>query len=199
MSFKSLFNKAAVVAAPLVLATGCALQTLPRQAVTVDDNVQYGQVVLNPCTRENIKLRAAYEVTRGELMRRERDGEDFYQYKGYYLFAQKGVVERWAPLAGAVAFGALGSTIGHGAVSLAAGVGGAFGGAAGGSALAENSRLARMAQESGCEGYVDTLAGSRARVPVPNRGLDEGSYGGGYRRSGSGWAVPRQNPYGYGY
>lgn len=149
---------------------------LPRQSVTVDRYVQEVPVVLSACERENIKLRPAYEVTRGELMRRTQAGEEFYQYKGYYLFAEKGAVEKWAPLALTVAFGALGYKAGGSApvTRVMTTTAGAFGGAIAGGVLSESAKLARLSHEAGCEQWIDSQVGAGVRVPVPNRGLDEG-------------------------
>ncbi len=189
---KSLVNTAlAVVFATQV--AGCATNRtdfLPRQAVTVDPSVTNTAAVMTPCDREGIKLRPANEVTRSEYARRQASGEVGYFHAGYYMFAEKSIVEKWAPIAGAVIGGALGSQIGTGGVRIATTAAGAAGGAYGGAILAKREKLERLAAESGCEAFAEAHAPRSSGRPNP--GVDEGRYGRGYRSG--------VNPYSnYGY
>ncbi len=190
---KSLVNGFMSAALFMQLA-GCATTNrtdgLPRQAVTVDPSVTQQVVQMNPCEREGIKLRPAFEVTRGEFRRREDAGEVGYFHAGHYIFAERSVLEKVAPLAGAVIGGALGSEVGHGGARVAATAGGALGGAVVGDMLAKREKLERLAAESGCEDYAEQHPPRRGEGPNP--GVDSntgrrGYDGYGYRRPYSWW------------
>lgn len=164
---KSLFTTVAA-GVLAITTTGCATRgesNLPRQAVTVSDEVLTTKAVLNPCRREGIVPRPATEVTYEERDQRKTDGEIYYLYNGYLLYSHKSFVERWAPAAGAIAGAALANTLGSGGGRAAATIAGAFAGGAAGEILSGDAKLQRMAREVGCEAYLD----SKGFAPIRNR------------------------------
>lgn len=166
----------------------------------------------NPCLAAGIDVRPVSEVSQGEMLRRESAGEDHYQHGAYHLFQTRSVTERFAPVAGALAVGALswalvrgaGSSIGAstGAKAGAAAIGGAFGGAVAGDMLSGATRVQRLARQNGCEDYVDKLSGGRqvGRTSVPAVDTGYPTYSVPYSRSRGFYDNPGPFvPYRYGY
>lgn len=162
MSHKNLVKGVAAVAFAMS-ASGCAvmdgvaLSGLPRQSVTVNNDVVNTQVVLDPCSREGIKARPMRYITNQEFHQRAQQGETGYFYNGYYLFAKRSLTEQYAPLAGALLIGAAGSGIGAGVGRVVAAGTGGIAGAGIGEYFADGAKLARLAREAGCEQYLDRV------------------------------------------
>lgn len=169
MSFTSLTQKigACVMAFGMAACSSIGGRAYgPKQAVA--DVPQMGQtaVVRDPCNSVGIEAVPATQVTQIEMNQNIRQGLKVSFHRGYYLFSEVSLAEKFAPIGGFVVGAVLGSGIGAGTGKLIAGTLGAVGGAAVGEQAGKNARVESLVDLAACRNYLNQLGEA---APLRNR------------------------------
>lgn len=160
MSCTDLFSKVAAGALALTMG-GCAVLDsrtagIPRQEVAAVPGMDKVAVVVDPCIREGIDARRAGDVSYLEVNQNLRAGRSVTNYKGWVLFSDASLAQRFAPLAGAALVGGALSGVGAGvgrAVAIGAGI---VTGATLGEGIGKKARVEDLTSLAACRQWLDT-------------------------------------------